>query len=163
MWDKPRRIVLAIRHDLPEPGDPEWLTTFDDDGSCYRLTVALRIAGNGRYIYGPSPRNPLRTKTGLCIYKALELSKLRQFIAIAPSKRVPKGRAKPTWERLHLSPVQRLVRLESQSVTTEDSPRTLLAALQSGSLSTRQDGQSASPSSASSTFEPPTMSGQPEV
>ncbi|KAI8572312.1 hypothetical protein RHMOL_Rhmol01G0187900 [Rhododendron molle] len=64
---------------------------------------------------------------------------------------------------MHLNPVQRLVRLESQSVTTEDSLRTLVAALQSGSPPTRQDGQLAPPSSASSTSEPPTMSSQPEV
>ncbi|KAI8542773.1 hypothetical protein RHMOL_Rhmol08G0165800 [Rhododendron molle] len=64
---------------------------------------------------------------------------------------------------MHLNPVQRLIRLESQSVTTEDSSCTLLAALHSGSPSIQRDGQSASPSSASSTCEPSTMSGQPEV
>ncbi|KAI8550790.1 hypothetical protein RHMOL_Rhmol06G0134600 [Rhododendron molle] len=44
-------------------------------------TVRLLLcsyASNERYIFGPSPRNLLQTKTGLCIHKALELSKLRQ-------------------------------------------------------------------------------------
>ncbi|KAI8551029.1 hypothetical protein RHMOL_Rhmol06G0153200 [Rhododendron molle] len=62
-----------------------------------------------------------------------------------------------------MNPVQRLIRLESQSVTTEDSPLSPLVTQQSGLPSIQREGHSTSSSSASTTSEPLVMLGQPPI
>ncbi|KAI8542636.1 hypothetical protein RHMOL_Rhmol08G0153100 [Rhododendron molle] len=59
------------------------------------------------------------------------------------------------------NPGQRLVRLQSQSVTTEDSPFSPLAAQSSASPTVQREGQPASPSSVSTTSENLNMAGTP--
>ncbi|KAI8535882.1 hypothetical protein RHMOL_Rhmol10G0209100 [Rhododendron molle] len=85
----------------------------------------------------------------------------RPVVRALAERKVSRQVRKPAWEHLQQNPTQRLVRLQHQSVTTEDSPLSSLAALRVSSTSIFEEPATPTPSLAASTLENPNMAGTP--